>query len=769
MPLLRKVRLIFFGGMAIVAFSLAAQTVHACSNPSPMPGGFALPCPVLGVTPTSTAPSGSVTVTATPGANQYVNQQFYLYNGSAWTSYQFQGSFTRGYTSNTANYTLTSSQLSQLPQGTIYLAEWDWTYSAAQKCFMGPSSTVCNQGYWRVQAFTITQGGGGGGGGDNAYCRPGDVAQFGSTDGPAQLPQNCIYTAMSATPSPGSVIFVSATGSIQTAVNNASCGQTIQLQAGASWDAAGLTLPAKNCDSNHWITIETSAYSQLPLEGTRISPCWAGVASLPGRQSYACPSGGPENVMAQIVVSNTSNNINVEGDHYRLIGLEITRTIGTPTGQNGLISQLVTNLAASGPPTNHIIFDRLWIHGDVMDDSGSGISLNGGNHIAVIDSYMNDFHCTGYCTDAHTMGGGVNSLPTDGAWKIVDNYLEASGETILFGGGASSYTPADIEIRRNFMYKPLIWNPWDPSYMGSSTDGNAFLVKNLFETKNSQRDLLEGNRLENVWGGFSQSGSVFVITPRNQNVKGVGVCPLCEDVDLTIRYNYASHSGPGFEIANQVNVNANQMIYPLAGNHYSFHDNVFDDMDYATCHGCGGHSGEIFTGFTPMPPNSIILHDVSINHITYVNPLMTGLLTMGSASTTQMWNISYTNNITQAAPDGIWSTGGGSDNCAYPPGNPSLVWNACVTPSTNSFTNNVVVGGTTFNNKTFTWPSGNYPSSTDFSGVGFMNFNNGIGGDYHLTANSPYKNAGSDGQDVGANIDLVNQYTSGVVSGTPGS
>jgi hypothetical protein len=45
--------------------------------------------------------------------------------------------------------------------------------------------------------------------------------------------------------------------------------------------------------------------------------------------------------------------------------------------------------------------------------------------------------------------------------------------------------------------------------------------------------------------------------------------------------------------------------------------------------------------------------------------------------------------------------------------------------------------------------------------VEFVNYNGGNGGDHHLRASSPYKNKGTDGKDLGADIDGVN---SGIAS-----
>jgi hypothetical protein len=46
--------------------------------------------------------------------------------------------------------------------------------------------------------------------------------------------------------------------------------------------------------------------------------------------------------------------------------------------------------------------------------------------------------------------------------------------------------------------------------------------------------------------------------------------------------------------------------------------------------------------------------------------------------------------------------------------------------------------------------------------VKFVNFNNGSGGDYHLRPDSPFKNAGSDHKDPGADIDEIQRRTAGV-------
>ena len=71
------------------------------------------------------------------------------------------------------------------------------------------------------------------------------------------------------------------------------------------------------------------------------------------------------------------------------------------------------------------------------------------------------------------------------------------------------------------------------------------------------------------------------------------------------------------------------------------------------------------------------------------------------------------------------------------------------------FVGNVVIGGG--ENRV----AGNaYPATA--ADVGFVSYNDGDGGDYHLTANSAYKAYGTDGKAPGADVDAVLGATAGV-------
>jgi hypothetical protein len=562
-------------------------------------------------------------------------------------------------------------------------------------------------------------------------------------DGPAELPRVYIQSAMSNTPTSGTSSTVSSAASLQAALDNAKCGDTIQLQAGATFTGT-FTLPAKSCDATHWIIVRTSADdSVLPAEGNRLTPCYAGVSSLPSRPAFNCAS--TKNVLAKLVMAGTGNGpiaFASGASHYRLIGLEVTRVEGTGT---------VTALASvvNGGTANNLIFDRVWMHGTAQDETTRGVWLEGATYVSIVDSFFTDFHCissTGSCTDSQAIAGGLGSNP-GGPYKIAGNFLEASGENILFGGGAATLTPADIEISHNHMFKPLTWMKGQAGYVGGK-NGNPFIVKNLIEVKNAQRVLLDSNRLEDSWGGFSQVGFAIVLTPKNQSgSNGSNLCPVCQVTDVTIRYNSISHVGAGLQIANALSDNGGTA---LDGQRYSIHDIVIDDIDGVKYNGPSEFAQISVNAGAPL------LQNVTINHITAFPTTELFMIGDQVAISARMKNFVFTNSIVNAGTYPIWSTGnGGATNCAYSDV-PVNTLAACFNNFT--FVANAILAPP---GSVGQWPLKNFfPASA--STVQFVNYNGGIGGDYRLQSSSPYKAKGTDGKDLGADLDAVNTAIAGV-------
>ena len=567
---------------------------------------------------------------------------------------------------------------------------------------------------------------------------PDDASRF---DGPAELPRVYVKSALADSPAPGRVRNVQGSDNLQDAIDGAKCGDTLKLQSGATFTGT-FKFPGKSCDDAHWIIVRTSSPDDsLPPEGTRLTPCYGGVASLPGRPDLHCAA--TRNMLAKIEFDGKGGSgplVFLDGaNHYRFIGLEITR--GNPGAD-------VSNLAGPQPGAtfHHVIFDRMWMHGTAQDETKGGLHLNGGTSVAVVDSYLNDFKCIaagGSCTDAQAINGGGGDAPS-GPYKVVNNFLEASGECILLGGSGASTTPTDIEIRHNHFFKPIIWKRDRPDFAGAAS-GKPFIVKNHFELKNAQRVLFEGNILENTWGGFSQAGFSIVLTPKNQYAK----CPGCKVTDVTIRYNRISHVAGVLQIAN---VLSGAKVAAAEGARYSIHDLVADDINPEEYKGFGSFA--IFESVAPP------LRDVKIDHVTAFPPrVMISLLS--SVDRPKIANVTITNNILGAAKRQMASAGGGPQNCAFHQ-DPEGVLKNCFENYT--FTHNLIVGGGGG------WPPGNMDAK-DPNAAGLRDFRENGGSDFHLCRAkgegrcgkpSMALRAGTDGKDLGADMDAIDKATAGV-------
>jgi hypothetical protein len=561
-------------------------------------------------------------------------------------------------------------------------------------------------------------------------------SQQAQLDGPAELPRVYVKSALADTPAGGKTISVHAGQNLQQAIDSAKCGDKIELQAGMVFTGAAIRFPEKPCDDSHWIIVRSDAPdTALPAEGTRLKPCFAGISSLPGRPDFHCSEA--RNVLAKIEFNGKSGTgpllFQPGANHYRFVGLEITRVSGP----------VVYALANAEGNVNHLIFDRVWMHGTAQDETTRAINLSSMSHVAVVDSFFSDFHCisvSGSCTDAQVLGTGGGSVPT-GPFKVANNFLEASGENILFGGGPATMTPADIEVRGNHFFKPMIWRPGEPNFVAGAS-GRPFIVKNLFELKNAQRVLVEGNLFENCWGGFSQNGYAILLTPKNQNNQ----CPLCRVTDITIRYNRITNVGAVFSIAN---IRSDAGGETTAGERYSIHDVVADNVRGQSF---GGGAGLFAQLLVAAPP----LRDVKIEHVTaFVPRAIFSIINHEKFS-----NFKIDNNIFSTGQYAVLSAGGGQQNCAFQP-NPGSFFKNCFVNS--SFTHNLMVGEGG-------WPSGN-SSAKDAHSAGIRETGESNELPYRLCGDkdngeckraSPALHAGTDGKDLGADLEKIKQMLENV-------
>src|SRR6266513_355563 len=318
------------------------------------------------------------------------------------------------------------------------------------------------------------------------------------------LPQTFIDTTYS--PPSGNTIVVNAGDNLQTAINSAVPGDTIVLQAGATFTGP-FTLPNKA--GSGWIYIQSSAYASLPPPGTRVS-----IADSVFMPKIVGTAAGGDAI-----------HTNAQAHNYRFVGIEIRPAVGEYISNLVDIGNGETALASL---PHDITFDRCYIHGDPSVGGRRGVAMNGAS-VAVVDSYISDFKEVGADSQA------LWSYNSPGPLKIVDNYLEAAAENVMFGGAdhaIANLVPSDIAIRRNHFFKPLSWIPL------------TWTVKNLLEFKNAQRILVEGNLFENIWLA-AQAGYLLNAKSVNQD----GACTLCVVQDLTFRNNRGKNLENGLDLS----------------------------------------------------------------------------------------------------------------------------------------------------------------------------------------------------------------------------
>ena len=222
----------------------------------------------------------------------------------------------------------------------------------------------------------------------------------------------------------GRTIAVTAGDDLQAAINRAQPGDTISLQAGATF-RGNFTLPEKAGEG--WITIRTSTPDgAFPAPGQRVSPSHA--ALMPKLVSAA----GPVLVTAP------------RAHHYRLVGLELHPAAGRFLYN---LIELGHRVATQADLPHHIVVDRSYLHGDPLKGTRRGIALNSA-HTAVIGSYLSDFKEVGADSQAICGWNGP------GPFLIENNYLEGAGENVMFGGADPTFPISCPRISR---FAGIIW------------------------------------------------------------------------------------------------------------------------------------------------------------------------------------------------------------------------------------------------------------------------------------------------------------------------
>jgi hypothetical protein len=474
-------------------------------------------------------------------------------------------------------------------------------------------------------------------------------------------------------------------------------GDTILLTAGNTFTGQ-FTLRNITTGSG-WITIQSSALASLPGPDVRVSPSNAG--NMP---KIAAPGGNAPAIRTA-----------ASAHHYKLIGLEIYKG-GTETELVNLVAVgdgTVAQDLFSEVPQN-FVFDRCYIHGMPSQNLRRAIALNSGN-TDILNCYISDV------TDANAQSAGIGGANGPGPFRIINNYIAATGENIIFGGDNGripGYNPADMKILRNHLHKPIEWR------------GVWGRVCNNFEIKRGQRILVEGNIAENNWVA-EQTGIPILL-----KLADYAGTPWALTEDITFRNNIVRGAAGGITLQGRDYSNNSPagLVRRL-----NIVNNIWDDINS----NWGAGSVGKFLYITHGPTDVTFDHNTAIHSSTVIE-------VDSNLATYPATNFRYRNNIHPHNAYGVRSTSGTGN----------ITFNTYFTDAGHQFIANILMGG---NANLYTSRPGNYfPAS--WTAVGFTDM---VNKNYRLLASSPYNNVGTDGKDLGVDQDQVEIHTRNVKTGNP--
>jgi len=492
-------------------------------------------------------------------------------------------------------------------------------------------------------------------------------------------------------------ITVGAGGNLQAAIDAAQPGDTIVLQAGATFTGP-FRLRAKGGTS--FITIQSTPNATLPPAGTRITPA-------------AAP------LLAKIKSSTAGPALRTEAGatYWRVQLLEFLPGSSTSSANLVEFGAAGTSQTTLSAVPQHLEMNRCYLHGDPSYGQRRGVALNSGD-TRVADSYFADFKGLNQDTQAILGWNGP------GPFVIENNYLEAAGENIMFGGtdpAIPNLIPTGITLRHNLISKPLKWM------------NESWTVKNLVEFKNAENVLVEGNVIENNWAA-GQQGYSILFTPRNQS----NTAPWVIVKNVTIQNNIIRHVAAVFNVLGYDNLAPSQQTQDI-----TLRNNLIYDVSTSYAipnHPANGRLAVIGAG----PKN------ITIDHNTVDNNGSSTIFIYGGATPTgvQILGFELTNNLLRSNAYAVYGDKYGEGNVAF----------ANYTPSP------IVLHNTFANESAKLYPVGNdFPTTAqwlaDFVGVSAAN--------YQLVSSSLSNNAGTDGKDLGVDFTELSAAMSGSATPTP--
>lgn len=297
-------------------------------------------------------------------------------------------------------------------------------------------------------------------------------------------------------------------GALQAALDAAGCRTELRAAPGFSYGL--LVLRVKPCTEQYHTIIRTANGQSLLPRGVRMTPALSA-----------------QRQQAQITTVNAANapavsaDAGVRGYYFE----DIAILAGGTQDVNALVKLGITQTTLAQVPGD-FVFSHVYASGQPTLYLRRNFYVNSAR-TALVDSWCAEGHDNN--SDSQCWLG----LNGPGPYLIENNYMEAGHEVIMFGGGDPSIpnlVPSDITIRHNHITRPASWK-------------GVWSVKNLLESKNARRMLVEGNVFENNWAD-AQVGYAILLKSVNQD----GGAPWSQTTDVTVRYNLIRNTGAGINL-----------------------------------------------------------------------------------------------------------------------------------------------------------------------------------------------------------------------------
>lgn len=568
------------------------------------------------------------------------------------------------------------------------------------------------------------------------------------------------------------------------AINNTGTVEIIIPAGGVFAENIELKVPV----GNNYITLKSSALANLPV-GQRVNR--TNLSNFPTikppfindnipaiRTELKSPTSG----------ACTENQTCLPAHHYRLQGIQFT---ADPNTFPGGLFETILEFGTDAPIQNeiseqahHFIMDRCLVYREDYSASNpnpqaikNGLEANG-THISVLDSHFSGINAPG--SETH----GMTAYNSTGIWSVVNNYFEAGTINFFIGGARPSIPSAfvtDVEFRRNRCHKPI--------EKRSLPYAHKWPAKINFEIKSGRYWVIDENMFDTNWQGWDQRYLVSFTAFLDTNE-----VPTNRDMQFSNNVVKQGPNGiligrdpmPGYDHPNLYTrfLITHNLFTEIGGPAYNFPYcfNQNQTPQWQPCQTTGDDASE-GTGFliTTVPTNVVIRHNTSYNR--------KGIMVLsGSTAAPLIFKDNIVNHGTSPYADGYgygiigddssrgcWTIDPTLPDCVLP-SDPSVR-----TYLPGSILRKNVIAGIDFDSR---FPTNNipypnvsdnfyFPTNNPANPSGYANidnhFVNRAGGNYRLANGSPGKNAATDGTDVGADIDKIDQVTANTVTGIWGT